>query len=205
MGKVCASVIVSIGLLLGGIVLLENWYGPDALDGKQETSSISLADHLTQHWDKDKKNMMEEYAVLYMIILASIGSILVLITWYHHAQADTSDSDETAVRQETAVWSSRCDCYVSPQDSSGVKSYTITVMGEISGKHCARLEMTLHSDKDLSQDILIGLEDAILEILNKTEDINSPQRLLDIVHMAALDYLQEHNLIDDNSSKGRSW
>lgn len=220
MGKVLASVIASIGLLIGASVLLDNVYRSEAavtqdagdeddgtlfsllirLAGHQEVPSPSFGDRLTQYWSKDK---MEEGVLISMIILTAMASILLLFTWYNLPDSEPEEenvsatpSGAAAVSLEKEIWSGAY-CCITPHGSDGIKTYTITVKGEMSGNPCAQLKMTIHTSKDLNDQILNGLEEVILNALNTAEDIDSPQHLLEIVYNSAMEYLKEYDLLDD--------
>lgn len=209
MGKLL-PLLVGAELVVGVILLLENLVGSQQSDeslynsllhlvGLRDASSSSFADSLKEQGNKDK---MEEHAVMFMIILTSVASVFLLLTWHKLSHDDTSEENLTcsgaaAVTQERETWSSACCCYMSPRDATGVKTYVINVKGEMDGNPCAQLKMTIHTGKDLDEKVLAALEDIILETLNKTDDINSPQSLLEVVYKAAMDYLRQQNLVDE--------
>ena len=192
------SVAVSVGLVLGGIVLLESLGEGQQPDGLQDATSSSFADTLREQGAMDK---LEEYAVVFMIILTSTASVFLLLTWHNLSHYDSSEESlscpsAVAVSQERETWSSACCCYMTPGDTNGIKTYLITLKGEMDGNSCAQLQMTIQTSKDLDNETLAKLEEIIIETLNKADN-KSPQSLLEVVYTAAMDYLRHQNLLDE--------
>lgn len=119
-------------------------------------------------------------------------------------------SDADAASQEEKSWNGVLCCHFTPHaineyssaDMNGTKVYTVVVKGYMSGSTCAQLKVTIQTKKTMSSEALSGLEEAILDTLNhRSEDLSSHQRFLEIVYDSAIEYLREHDFMDDTPEK----
>lgn len=115
-------------------------------------------------------------------------------------------SDADAASQEEKSWNGVLCCHFTPHainehssaDRNGTKVYTVIVKGCMSGSTCAQIKVTIQTKKTMTNKDLCGLENAVLDTLNhRSKDLSSHQRFLEIVYDSAIEYLHEHDFMND--------
>lgn len=163
---------------------------------------------------------MMELVLLFLFMVISMTSFLCVLALRRSFNEKSVkekhtklSSDADAATQDEKDFNDVLCCHFTPYksknnntgDMGGVKLYNIVVKGYTSGSTCAQLKITVQTRRTMTREELSGLEEAILQSLNHHKEyVSSHQHLLEIVYDSAVEYLREHDFMDDTPERAEA-